>query len=154
MNYIKIQQEILKAVYNEKTKNNWRFVAGLHNGRVWVVYKGYAMYAIPDIFWYLDTDKIIDKLNLPLPLSEKIVESHKRYFESAVNCKYTGTTMYQKLELNVYKSNDDKEVHVDPALVKYLDKHYDYEYRMIDRRSPLYIVDDGELVACIMPVNH
>lgn len=154
MNYIKIQQEILKAVCNDKTKNDWRFVAGLHNGRVWVVYKGYAMYAIPDIFWYLDTDKIIDKCNLSLPLSEKIVESHKRHFESAVNCKYTGTIIYQKLELNVYKSSDDKEVHIDPALVKYLDKHYYYEYRMIDRRNPLYIVDGGELVACIMPVNH
>ena len=49
MDYIKIQQNILKAVCNEKTKNDWRFVGGLHNGRVWVVYKGYALYSIPDI---------------------------------------------------------------------------------------------------------
>ena len=153
MNYIKIQQEILKAVCNEKTKNDWRFVAGLHNDRVWVVYKGYAMYAIPDIFWYLDTDKIIDKCCLQLPISKNFVESHKRYFDMAVRCNYTGTTVYQKMELNVYKS-DDKEVHIDPALIKYLDKHHDYEYRMIDRRSPLYIVDDYEMIASIMPVNH
>lgn len=153
MNYVKIQQDIIKAVYNDK-RDEWRFIEGVHNGRVWVIYKGYAIFSVPECLWFLDIDGISKKCNLPLPISERIFKSHMDLCSNSEACHFTGTRPYRDKELNRYESDyTHKEVFVDPNLLKWLDKKFDYTYRMIDKRNPLYIMDGEDMVGCVLPVN-
>ena len=153
MNYVKIQQDIIKAVYNDK-RDEWRFIEGVHNGRVWVTYRGVTIFSVPERLWFLDIEGISKKCNLPLPISERIFNANMQLCYKSEACHFTGTRLFGNAELNRYENKDgSKEIFIDPNLLKWLDKKFEYKYMMTDKRNPLYIMDGEDMVGCVLPVN-
>lgn len=152
MNYLKIQQDILKTVYNDRTKdrNKINFIDGVHDDRVWVVFDGVLMCGIPTCLYFLDTEQLLYKM-CKAPISKGLYESMKKGFDSAKRAEFTGTIISAGKQLNVYKS-DDGEAYVDPKLLGYFDSYE--QIAIVNRKSPVYAHNEHfELEAVVMPVN-
>ena len=152
MNYIKLQQDILKALYNDKTRNDFIFVDKVVNDRVWVVYKGVAVYSIPERMCFLDR-KAIENWTNRTPYVQSIVDSLMKHVGKGYILKFTGVDVSGKLKCNRYEHEYvDFKVHCDVKLMKYSEPEYE-QYVARDSSNPMFVKDGGEVVAIILPVK-
>lgn len=149
MNYIKLQQDILKAKFIEDTRGRRSpFAYGFYEESVAIVIDSQYIVFVPKCAFYLDLEKTFPK-NVPLTVGKMI----KPYDTEPI----TDTGMIRTIEdgrkIRVFSGAKD-EIWIDDRKFKYFGKDDVTEYRGTDKKSPIYLYEYEVLVGMILPVNH
>ena len=141
MNYIKLQQDLLKDFLKEKIKRCMFFE---EDGYVHILPDGIVVYRIPKCCWLLDGEWI--KKNFPSSLTLK-----KLYNEN--DCRPAVAT-------GAYKKNDDRTlmvienehftVYIDKVFMKYFK---DPTFMVKNNVSPVGVYEGKELVGVVCPAK-
>lgn len=153
MNYIKLQQDIIKAVWNDKTKNDFTFVDTIINERVWVIYKGIAIYSIPEKLFFIDRTAVENWTN-KMPYSRQIIDNMMKGADAGISVKLDGTSIINStVKCNRYENAETGlKVLCDMKLLKYSEPEYE-QYTAKDDKMPMYVKDAGEVIAVILPIK-
>ena len=146
MNVVKIQQEIIKDLLNNK---RGKYFIQIKESEVYIMAK-YQVFILSPKEFVLD----IDKLGLS---STNIVDSLIKYANDAKMAIKTGFIKsyisYGKevncLELK--REDNDQLVYLDQSLLKLYDKSC--EFAVIDSNSPAFIYESDILVGIVLPVK-
>lgn len=145
MNYLKIQQNLLKAVdAKHKSFNTYYCVT---EDKVWVIPEGVWMMGIPKNLFYLDVDKIWKDIQ---PFKIETLFKDTWNLKSAVDSK---SIIQVTNKMNLHKFVvDNEEVYINEKYLKFFDPDARFEGR--NRKAPLYVYENDELVGLITPVNY
>ena len=153
MNYLKLQQDIIKAVWNDKTKNDFTFVDTIINGRVWVIYKGIAIYSIPEKLCFIDT-KAVENWANKMPYSRQIIDNMLKGADAGISVRLDGTSINSmNLKCNRYENAETGlKIYCDVKLMKYSEPEYE-QYTAKDDERVMYVKDAEEVIAVILPIG-
>lgn len=152
MNYLKVQQNLLKAA---DARDGWKrkdfYVAySVMDDRVWVCPEGYWMMGIPKNQFYLDVDKIWKNVK-PIPGETLLKDTGD--LKPAVDTKSIVQVTTCKKKVNLHKFVVDNEaIYVQEEYLKFFDP--DAHFEGTKHNAPLHVYENGELVGLILPVNH
>ena len=144
MNYVKIQQDILKLRLEELQKHKpVKIIYQKIDECVWISTDGFVIYAIPERFFILDTVKfdkpessaIVNLLDTT-DYKDLIPTNQKRVME-----KCTATVLLL----------EDIEVFIDEKLLKNFDKSATFQSK--GQLSPVHVYENGELVGVVCPLR-
>lgn len=148
MKYLKLQTTLLKEAHkrDERSKQfDWHYATSEDN-----VYITDAFFAIciPKDAFYLDVERVFRKQT---PMS-----SMPSLFEKAQDAKKairTGTLeKVDKRTLELFKVGEE-DVWADTKLLDWFDNDEYVTYMGTDYKSPIYILEDGDVVGLVLPVN-
>ena len=149
MNYIKLQQDILKAKYIEDTRaRRSPFVYGFYEESVAIVINGSCIVFIPKCEFYLDLDKVFPK-NVPIKLDTVMKNIYEA--EPIEDTRATRIVADDR-KVRIFSGKND-QIWIADDLFKYFGKDVT-EYRGTDKRSPIYLYEYKVLVGVLYPVNH
>ena len=152
MNYIKIQNDILRA----KDKCNisgkrFPYMYGYYDNNVGIVDDGKALYLIPDKLFYLDKDKIFN--SVLSNIVEKMVKSEL----DTQSLIFTGNIRSLKgckIDVAILKDDKNNEIAFDIKYLKNIGlKANECTFKGTNYKSPIYVYEYDKLVAIIMPVK-
>lgn len=145
MNYLKIQQNLLKAVdAKHKSFNTYYCVT---EDKVWVIHEGVLMMGIPKNLFYLDVDKIWKDIQ---PFKIETLFKDTWNLKSAVDTNTTIQVTEFKKKLNLHKFVvDGEEVYIQEKYLEFFDPDARFEGR--NSKAPLYVYENDEFVGLILP---
>lgn len=141
MNYLKIQQHILKLrMQNKPEKLMWS-----ENDDYTIIVANYWAAYIPKEFCFLDAEKLCgtEKIN--------VAEFTKFQYTEAFK-KSNMTVEYQGSKLVIFEHEDTK-VYINEKYLKLFDTP-NAEYCGSNHKSPICILEDGNLIGFVLPVNY
>lgn len=149
MKYLKLQQDLLKAA---DARDGWKhkffdypyFVD--NNGDLWVCPKGLYIIKIAHRHRYIDVSMVFDA---PSIRADKILDD-----SNATDAVYTHkiTITDNKMKLHTFMVGDEV-VYLDEDLLRYFDLE-NSTFKGTNRKSPIFIYEDEELVGVVLSVNH
>ena len=149
MNYIKLQQDILKAKFVEDTRGRKSpFAYGFYEESIAIVIDGHYIVFIPTCAFYLDLKKTFPKL-VPVNV-EKII---KPYDTEPITDTGMIRTVEDGLKVRVFSGKTD-QIWIDEKCFKYFGKDEVTEYRGTGKKYPIYLYEYEVLVGMLLPVNH
>jgi len=150
MNYLKVQQNLLKAAdardgWKHKDFNIYYFIT---EDKVWMCPEGQWIIGIPRNQFYLDIDKIWKDIK---PIQGETFLKEPGDLKPAVdtNSIVQSTTFQKKTNLHKFMV-DDKAIYVKEDYLKFFES--DAHFEGTNDRSPLYVYENNELVGLILPV--
>lgn len=152
MNYLKVQQNLLKAA---DARDGWKHkdfhvAYSVTDNRVWVCPEGCWMMGIPKDQFYLDVDKIWKDFQ---PFKTETFLKDTWDLKPAVDTNTTIQVTEFKKKLNLHKFVvDGEEVYIQEKYLEFFDPDAHFEGR--NSKAPLYVYENDELVGLILPVNH
>ena len=153
MNYLKVQQNLLKAAdardgWKHKNFNIYYFTT---EDKVWMCPKGEWMIGVPKNQFYLDIDKIWKDVK---PVQGETFLKDTGDLKPAVDTNsIVQVTICKKKKMNLHKFVVDNEaIYVQEEYLKFFDP--DATFKGTKHNAPLYVYENGELVGLILPVNH
>lgn len=152
MNYLKVQQNLLKAA---DARDGWKHkdfhvAYSVTDDRVWVCPEGYWMIGIPKDQFYLNVDKIWKDFQ---PFKTETFLKDTWDLKPAVDTNTTIQVTEFKKKLNLHKFVvDGEEVYIQEKYLEFFDPDAHFEGR--NSKAPLYVYENDELVGLILPVNH
>ena len=160
MNYIKIQNDILKAKdkMNISEKRLFRYMRfpytyGYYDNNVCIVDDGNAIYLIPDKLFYLDKDKIFNSVLSTSNVVEKMVKSELDT-QSLIFTDTIRSLKNCKIDVAILKDDKNNEIAFDIKYLKNIGlKANECTFKGTNYKSPIYVYEYDKLVAIIMPVN-
>lgn len=150
MNYIKLQQDILKAKFDEDTRGRRSpFLYGLYENSVAIIVNGCYIVFVPKHCFYLDLKKVFPD-NVPVKLDTML----KRIYEAepVEDTKSIRIVTDKERKVRVFAGPKDQIWLADDTF-KYFGKDVT-EYRGTDKKGPVYLYEYEVLVGIILPVNH
>lgn len=155
MNYMKIQCDIMKSLSGVRTINDWLMIDGMYNNRVWVCYKGIAIYGIPEKDFMLDRQAICYYQNKRALGENSITNLLSRInSQDGSRCEYSHTKNHDKLKIVTYKDLTGSVWHGDEKLFKYDDGDTNNYYYMVNDRTPLLMYNGADVEAIILPITN
>lgn len=143
MDYIKIQQEILKN--NTKKNEKWKHGISKKGDVVVLNPQGSLLVIIPQEVFYLDATKIFNQ-----PISN--VDNLINYGDAPVmTLSNVSEELDKKLKARLFLSENDDEVFVDEKYLKYFNNCD--EFRGKGARSCVFCFENDECVGLVLPVN-
>ena len=152
MNYLKVQQNLLKAAdardgWKHKDFNIYYFIT---KDKVWMCPKGEWIIGIPKNQFYLDIDKIWKDIN---PIRGETFLKDTGDLKPAVDTNSIFQVSIFQKKMNLHKFMvDDKAIYVKEDRLKFFEP--DAHFEGTNGRSPLYVYEGNELVGLILPVNY
>ena len=152
MNYIKIQNDILRA----KDKCNisgkrFPYMYGYYDNNVGIVDDGKAIYLIPDKLFYLDKDKIFN--SVLSNIVEKMVKSELDT-QSLIFTDNIRSLKGCKIDVAILKDGKNNEIAFNIKYLKNIGlKANECTFKGTNYKSPIYVYEYDKLVAIIMPVK-
>ena len=152
MNYIKIQNDILRA----KDKCNisgkrFPYMYGYYDNNVGIVDDEKALYLIPDKLFYLDKDKIFN--SVLSNIVEKMVKSELD-IQSLIFTGNIRSLKGCKIDVAILKDDKNNEIAFDIKYLKNIGlKANECTFKGTNYKSPIYVYEYDKLVAIIMPVK-
>lgn len=149
MNVLKIQQEILKDALSGKGKN-WIIQ---HNGDEVLIGTSVSCYILLNKEYLLDTESLkrSDVKASGVTLLAQIVDNHKNakpaYKTGVLKVVKGGGKDVSAMELMC----GDELIYVNPNNLKHFEKSAEFEGT--NRKAPVYVYEDGDLVGLVMPMN-
>lgn len=146
----KIQMDLLKAWYKDDRKFNTIYRYGEHDGNICVTDQ-HGVYIIPKSLFVLDL-RIFD--STPLDFERmgllKLEQDSRR-----LDYKYSIEQKDTKATVNVLKfdEEDGEEVWINKKLLRYFDEKYPITYRGINKKSPVFVYEDGVMVGIVLPIK-
>lgn len=151
MKYLKIQQDLLKAVEARDQKHKpFNYPWFEMDESIFICPGGHYIVRIPCVFWYLDKDKIF---NTP-PINGKSFIENFYDLDEATDTHITQDVIADdnKKKLHMFTVGDES-VLLDEVNLKYFDLA-DSQFRGTNRRNPIYIYEDETLVGMVLSVIH
>lgn len=149
MNYIKLQQDILKAKFIEDTKGRQSpFWYGLYKESVAIIIDGHYIVFIPKCAFYLDLDKIFPKVK---PANINTIIKCINEAEPIQDTRAMRIVADDQ-KVRIFSGKND-QIWIADDLFKYFSKDVT-EYRGIDKKSPIFLYEYEVLVGVLYPVNH
>ena len=155
MNYIKIQNDILKS--KDKCSKcsisvkRFPYMYGYYDNNVVIVDDRKALYLIPDKLFYLDKDKIFN--SVLSNIVEKMVKSEL----DTQSLIFTGNIRSLKgckIDVAILKDDKNNEIAFDIKYLKNIGiKANECTFKGTNYKSPIYVYEYDKLVAIIMPVK-
>ena len=152
MNYIKIQNDILRA----KDKCNisgkrFPYMYGYYDNNVGIVDDEKALYLIPDKLFYLDKDKIFN--SVLSNIVEKMVKSELD-IQSLIFTDNIRSLKGCKIDVAILKDDKNNEIAFNIKYLKNIGlKANECTFKGTNYKSPIYVYEYDKLVAIIMPVK-
>lgn len=152
MNYIKIQNDILKAKdkYDISVKR-FPYMYGCYDNNVGIVDDGKSIYLIPDKLFYLDKDKIFNSV------SSNIVEKMVKSELDTQSLIFTGNIRSLKdckIDVAILKDDKNNEIAFNIKYLKNIGlKANECTFKGTNYKSPIYVYEYDRLAAIIMPVK-
>lgn len=147
MNYIKLQQDILKARGDEDRRGKRSpFRYGLTEESVYVSMNNSYIVFIPKPVWYLDNEKAFSTTPLNLDNLFKAKEGTVPIYETGLI-----RTLPDGRKVKQFSSGKF-DVYVDENNLKYFGKDVT-DYMGINEKYPIYLYEYGRLVGIVLPVN-
>ena len=150
MNYLKVQQNLLKAAdardgWKHKDFNSYYFIT---EDKVWMCPKeGKWMIGIPKNQFYLDIDKIWKDVK---PIQGETFLKDTGDLKPAVD---TNSIVQVMKKMNLHKFVVDNEaIYIQEEYLKFFDP--DAHFKGTKHNAPLHVYENGELVGLICPVNY
>ena len=153
MNYLKLQQDLIKELVNEPNKKQFIRI-GRIDGNVAILTE-YSVFIVPNDKFLLDYEKIKNKLMemeehtirnfIPNDLVDVVktndikVIAGQRLNSKSVHC-------------NKYLIDNKTPLYVNEKLLKYFDDD-ENEYKGTNDKAPLFIYEDDMLVGFVLPVQ-
>lgn len=147
MNIVKIQQELIKDVMNNKS-SNW-FIQ-IKDSEVYIMTR-HQVYILDPKEFLLDNSKLdgVDSTNIADSLLKTADDAKPAVKTGITKSIVLGGKDVNCLEL---KREDNNElVYLDQALLKLYDKLAEFE--VINGKSPVYIYESDILVGVVLPVK-
>lgn len=151
MKYLKIQQDLLKAVEARETKGkSFIYPYFETNDKIFICPEGHFFVAIPKFRFYLDK-KMVFKEQSPVN-GEKVINADG--LQTAIDTHTTQSINVYSEKMKLHKFTiGDEAVFVNEVRLKYFDLK-NSTFKGTNRKSPIYIYEDEELVGIVLAVNH
>lgn len=147
MNIVKIQQELIKDVLNNKS-SNW-FIQ-IKDSEVYIMTK-HQVYIFDPKEFLLDNSKLdgVGSTNIADSLLKTADDA-----KPAIKTGITKTVVFGGKDvscLELKREDNDELVYLDQSLLKLYDKSA--EFNVINGKSPVYIYESDILVGVVLPVK-
>lgn len=148
MNYLKLQQELLKAAESRDGPKHKQFDVhySIINDRIWVFPHAFFGMGIPLDKFYLDVDKIWKDTS---PLACGWILKDAENAKPAVDTNTSVILKTEKKSVHKFIVNDES-IFVNE---KYLNYFNDSCFKGTNGKSPLFVYEFDELVGMILPIK-
>lgn len=143
MNILKIQQELIKDVLNDKKSPDWYIE--IVNDEV-LITEGHVIYIIPANEFMLHPDKLQEK-----GVKMINIDTMLKNYKEAQCAERTGKLLQLKNGTVIELKCGEELIYINPKLIKHFDK--DCEFEGTTYKAPVYIYEENELVGVVSPVN-
>lgn len=142
MNYIKLQQEIIKIVSKHK---NYNWFCTVTDNKA-VLTDGYVLYVIPKCYWLLNADMLGMKV-----FSDHMLQTLLEVPDEIVTDTHIEISEDKKTLMQL---NGDKYItFIDKDKVKFFEGLSEYELHCKGPKQPVYLINfNGEISGMILPV--
>lgn len=145
MNIAKIQSDVIAALVRGN-KKNYTYGIGSHNGVGFVgVCSGPCLYLVRSKDFLIDLDKWGTPSFSPNNLMS--IEPNTKPAEKTLDMQYNPIIK----SIIVKIANESSHAWVDEKKLKMFSK--DCTFRIYNRKSPVFVYEDNELVGLVLPVN-
>lgn len=150
MDYIKIQEKMLKDAYERDTKlKKFSYRYGETDEIIGITPDGYIMYFIPKKMLYINTEMIFKEI-APVKLN-CFIDSQKDQKDVIMTNQIEITD--NKVQVRLFKTVESSEnIWIDEKLLKYFDLKRS-SFKGMNGRSPLFVYEYENLVGIILPVS-
>lgn len=150
MDYIKIQEKMLKDAYERDTKlKKFSYRYGETDEIIGITPDGYIMYFIPKKMLYINTEMIFKEI-APVKLN-CFIDSQKDQKDVIMTNQIEITD--NKVRVRLFKTVESSEnIWIDEKLLKYFDLKRS-SFKGMNGRSPLFVYEYENLVGIILPVS-
>lgn len=144
MNYLKIQQEILKELVKDKSPMSLRAVNVSEEKNVVYLIYGTHLYAMWKQMFFLD---LKDKIG-----HTTVVDAILREEENQLSAEKTNEIrqLDSKTQVQIFKTEKCDCIAIDPKLLKNFDK--DVMFKGSTDKAPLYVYENGQFAGVILPI--
>lgn len=159
MNYIKLQQDIIKQVINKPTKRTFVGVAKYNVNFTdnIVIITEHSAFFIPEDYFWLDYEKLSKELReFTSQNIESFLHADKQKYAIKTNESRTLDKAYCKtkkpITCSIFKIKDeDVKVFINDKLLTYFNG--DNNYKAVSAKAPVYVYENETLVGFALPVN-
>ena len=150
MDYIKIQEKMLKDAYERDTKlKKFSYRYGETDEIIGITPDGHVMFFIPKDKVYVNTDMIF-KESIPVKLN-CFIDSQKDQKDVLMTNQIE--IIGNKIQVRLFKTVESSEnIWIDEKLLKYFDLKRS-SFKGMNGRSPLFVYEYENLVGIILPVS-
>lgn len=152
MDYIKIQQNIIKDILNGKLS---KYKIGHWNEKIAVLVDGVAVVLIPKPMYLLDTERILDETHEML-VGESLFKSLNNYFNVSDLLENAGELFMKagdKKPLVVFRNAKNEKIYVSTALLDIFKTTEDVKYYGTTPKTPVFICTERGIAGVVLPVK-
>ena len=149
MKYLKIQWDLLKAADARDCKGKrFDFPWFETDDKIFVCSQGHYFIAIPKCMFYLDKERVFDRK--PYQNGEKFLDVDNLSLAYNTHTLIEGEVRGKKTKFHKFAIGEES-VYLDENNLKYFDLE-DSTYKGMDKKTPIYIFELGELVGIVLPI--
>lgn len=158
---IKLQTDMMKEADRRRWKGGvspWMVMESLRMDKTINIAEGHFIIGIPDILWYLNTDKL--KLRVIKSDSTDRMVAPAFYDTDDVSDKHCIIQRVdqnnKKLKLHIFHDDKtDENIYVNESYLKYFDLECkECHLTGTNRKSPVYVWHGADLMGLVLPNNH
>ena len=151
MKYIKFQQDLLKAV---DERDGWKhklfnYLWFETDDKIFICPKGHYIIAILKDQFYMDKEKVFKNIT---PFNGKSFLNSDNLQMATDTHTIVVSDVKAKMKLHKFVI-DDEVIYLDENNLKYFDLE-DSTFKGTNRKNPIYIYENEELVGMVFPVMH